>query len=848
MQTRNVFVWGICFWLTILRVQGGLELDVQDSTQKFTVLAEKNGQNLSELIFVDLNGDGADELVVSGDASYGGDGVAEFYILFSHRVRPENSPYDLSTRPADRHYVENGSGKFNDCIRLAKGDWNGDGIDDLAMAGRGANAAYIVFGNKNFTSATQQTLGADTVDVLIHGQVDKSLGQEMTSADVNGDGKDDLLITDSDNLYILFGGSSFKDYHQKAISSSVADVTYSNWGSTLGAGDINGDGRADLFMGGGNDNKIFLAKDSYTTHAIVSKADIFTKNYGGWTGPPSFNGADLNGDGLGDFVIVDDGSFKTLWGRKDWKTPVTFDLASTYSLSVYYEGYYGGDMTASRDINGDGIPDLAIGEDYLQKIQILFGRPYKDGTQLGRLGAPADTDILINNSDYHFGTWVGIGNVDHSPVPQVASGAWATGNNYAGLIQVCFLRPDVKNLKLDPVAPTSSQDLTATFTNGWKSGQQTRCAWFVNGNRIPGATGTSLASQYYKKEDVVSVEVQAWLPTLPAATTATAVTTVTVANSAPLAPGLVSILPVNARADQDLSTSVTGLVDVDGDTITLSYRWFVNGTWIGTDSSLEHSHFIAGDVVRLEVRCSDGVTTGPATSAQVTIRNSPNAFNDAYIDSIEMPARVSLSQGFNIRVTVVNIGTSAWDGSAGFRLLTGVQSPASILPGRIVRPGETYQFNTYHRGFSTEGNYTFTFQMEEAGTGTFGDILAQDIIAGNVDNAAIVSVVMPPAVRSGNSFEIKVTVCNTGSSVWGSAFGYTLRTGLPEWPSIPLTAIVNPGETYTFSSVCPGISTVGPHEFAFQMKQETRGIFGTRRSGTLQVQPDTPDQAVWLVR
>lgn len=260
MQTRNVFVWGICFWLTILRVQGGLELDVENSAQKFTVLGGKSGQNLGEVIFVDLNGDGADDLVVSGDASYGGDGVAEFYILFSNRVRPDNSPYDLSISPADRHYVESGSGHFNDCVRFAKGDWNDDGIEDLAIASQGANAAYIVFGDKNFTSATQQTLGADTVDVLIRGQMDKGLGQEMTSADVNGDGTDDLLITDLDNLYILFGGSSFKDYHQKVISSSVANVTYSNWGSTLGAGDINGDGRADLFMGGGTTTRFFWQK------------------------------------------------------------------------------------------------------------------------------------------------------------------------------------------------------------------------------------------------------------------------------------------------------------------------------------------------------------------------------------------------------------------------------------------------------------------------------------------------------------------------------------------------------------------------------------------------------------
>ena len=83
---------------------------------------------------------------------------------------------------------------------------------------------------------------------------------ELVFVDLNNDGKDDLLVTDRNNLYILFGGDAFTGRHDATVDSESADAIYASWGSSLGAGDVNQDGRDDLFSGSGNTNRVYFAK------------------------------------------------------------------------------------------------------------------------------------------------------------------------------------------------------------------------------------------------------------------------------------------------------------------------------------------------------------------------------------------------------------------------------------------------------------------------------------------------------------------------------------------------------------------------------------------------------------
>lgn len=707
---------------------GQLKLNVGESKQKFTILPQRPGLNFANQIFVDLNHDGKDDILVGGDASYGGDDNASFFLLLSSRIRPENSPFDLSTQKADRRYDAASRGEFNDCIQLAKGDWNADGRQDVAIAGR--SGVYIILGRDQLTTGTEQILRPDTVDIYLRGSQDGAgIGRQVAAADVNGDGKDDMVVADMSNVYVLFGGSAFGGWHNVPISSESADRTYQSWGSPpLGVGDLNRDGRADIMLAGGNTNRVFFTPATLSPHGVVdiqsTTADVTTLNFGGWTGYSSLKCADFDADGKNDLIVIDDGGFKTL-GRK-WNPPQSVDLATTYSVRVNYGGAYGGDVAEVADFNGDGIADIGVSEEYYGQIHVLFGRHFAEGSYLDVWANPEKNDVLLYNGGYHFSGGV-FGRVVPGQAQQIAGGAWAEGNSYAGIIHVAFMRPDIHNAAVTPLVPTAFDDLKVAFASGWDTGQEVSYRWRRNGALLSGQTSSTLPHGLFVRKDVVTAEIVGKLPSISVSTTSVLVNT-TIANSPPGAPKSVTILPAKPTADQDLRTSASKGTDPDGDSLVLRYKWYVNGTLKGTSSSLAKTCYRAGDQVMVETRCSDGTDTGPATTAWSLIRNSASATDNARILSVYMPTTIEPGKGFWIRVNVQNTGQTAWNLDWGYHLLTGLPDPKDLVPGSIVRPGYTYEFNRYYPGFSMPGNYTFLFQMENTGKGVFGQRVARDVL------------------------------------------------------------------------------------------------------------------------
>jgi hypothetical protein len=74
------------------------------------------------------------------------------------------------------------------------GDVNGDGFDDLIVGARGANAAYVVYGNAAGL-AVDLASGSIAADKGFQITGPSSLGQSVSSAgDMNGDGFADLIV------------------------------------------------------------------------------------------------------------------------------------------------------------------------------------------------------------------------------------------------------------------------------------------------------------------------------------------------------------------------------------------------------------------------------------------------------------------------------------------------------------------------------------------------------------------------------------------------------------------------------------------------------------------------------
>jgi hypothetical protein len=164
--------------------------------------------------------------------------------------------------------------KLGDKI-VSAGDFNGDGLKDLATAGWFVNgntptrtqggAVYVIFG-KAAPGATVDLAATSTDYVRIEGALaGDHLGWSLAPAgDVNGDGKDDLLIgqpwadpgspakTSAGGARVVYGRSATTEIDlatdtQGFRIDGAADGDRA--GFSVASGDVNGDGRRDFILG-----------------------------------------------------------------------------------------------------------------------------------------------------------------------------------------------------------------------------------------------------------------------------------------------------------------------------------------------------------------------------------------------------------------------------------------------------------------------------------------------------------------------------------------------------------------------------------------------------------------------
>ncbi|MBK9369809.1 MAG: hypothetical protein IPN01_26510 [Deltaproteobacteria bacterium] len=180
--------------------------------------------------------------------------------------------------------------------------------------------------------------------------------------------------------------------------------------------------------------------------------------------------------------------------------------------------------------------------------------------------------------------------------------------------------PSYTSASLSPTSPTESDTLTCTPSGGSDTDGDTvsgTYSWRVNGSTVSPTTST-LSGTYFSKGQTVVCLVT---PT-DGTSSGTAVTsnTVTVLNTAPTLTS-VSISPSSPTASSTLTCTPSGGADVDGDTVSYTYAWTVNGTARGTSSTLS-GVFVGGNTVVCSVTPSDGSASGTAKTATVTISNS----------------------------------------------------------------------------------------------------------------------------------------------------------------------------------------------------------------------------------
>ncbi len=183
-------------------------------------------------------------------------------------------------------------------------------------------------------------------------------------------------------------------------------------------------------------------------------------------------------------------------------------------------------------------------------------------------------------------------------------------------VTVANTAPSVSEVALSPDPAYAGETLSCSwaFDDADGDSDQSTASWAVGGATV--ASGTSYSGSFVRG-DVVACTVT---PDDGSDTGSDVSASLTIANTAPSITS-VSISPNPADAADTLTCTYSGFSDVDGDSDASLVTWSVDGSTVGTGTTLA-SGFAKDDVVTCTVTPSDGLDDGTTRSASLTIDNN----------------------------------------------------------------------------------------------------------------------------------------------------------------------------------------------------------------------------------
>jgi len=317
----------------------------------------------------DVNGDGFSDIIY-GAPLYDNGQTNE-----GHAVVHLGSAIGLS--PAVSYSTEGNQASANAGVSVASaGDVNGDGYGDVVV---GAPLYDNGQTDEGFIRiALGSIVGLSTTITWESNVANDQRGTSVACAgDVNGDGYADIIAgsiqVGGNGVASLFaGGTSMVNTPSPLLSGAQLNARFGR--SVSSAGDVNGDGFSDVLVGAYfHDNPLTNEGQAYCFYgapASINNAAPFTRIAGATFGRSVSSAGDVNGDGYSDIIIGEPD------GRRAHVYHGTPNGPSAAPVRTYNEPGiqgFGYCVSTAGDVNGDGYSDVIVGSNAVNQVHVYHG-------------------------------------------------------------------------------------------------------------------------------------------------------------------------------------------------------------------------------------------------------------------------------------------------------------------------------------------------------------------------------------------------------------------------------------------------------------------------------------------